>query len=77
MTIHGNEDSNLKLSCKICGAQYARPFALKDHLKTAHSEIEVDPTEEYIIESEIDDENNGSSEVYSVVLSETADNMTD
>lgn len=68
METHNNQDSNLKLSCKICGAQYARTFALKDHVKTAHPEMDIE-VEEYIIESEMDINQDQDSELYSVVLS--------
>lgn len=57
METHQNLDSNLKMTCQICGAQYARAFALKDHIKEAHPREAVeDFTEE--------------SEIYSVVLVE-------
>lgn len=29
--------NNLKFSCSMCGASYARAFALKDHIKQVHN----------------------------------------
>jgi hypothetical protein len=68
METHNNQDSNLKLTCKICGAQYARSFALKDHIRTVHPEMDVE-VEEYIIETDIDANNEEDNELYSVVMS--------
>lgn len=31
-----NRQNNLKFSCTMCGASYARAFALKDHMKQVH-----------------------------------------
>ncbi|CAF4931335.1 unnamed protein product [Pieris macdunnoughi] len=40
MEVHSRLNS-LKFKCTECGASYARPFALKDHVKQAHSHIEA------------------------------------
>jgi hypothetical protein len=68
METHNNQDSNLKLACKICGAQYARSFALKDHVKSSHPEMDVE-IEEYIIQTDMDGTNGEDNELYSVVMS--------
>jgi KRAB domain-containing zinc finger protein len=33
-------DNNLKYECWICGALYSRAFALRDHLKQQHQQVE-------------------------------------
>lgn len=62
----GETASRLKFICDICGASYAREFALNIHKEEMHSnEAMVIEEEEYVIEeAEID---NSNSEVYSIV----------
>lgn len=67
METHKNTDNGLKFSCKVCGAQYVRGFALKDHIRAAHPGHENDEIEESYIISEVDDINE-DSELYSVVM---------
>jgi KRAB domain-containing zinc finger protein len=79
MATHQVENSSLKLTCHICGAQYGRAFALKDHLKThpgvdAMDEEEEEVGESFIIETEID-MNNEDSELYSVVMEDEGEQI--
>lgn len=37
METHKKPNHNLKHKCNICGAIYARGFALRDHIKEQHS----------------------------------------
>jgi hypothetical protein len=43
MESHKRDGSNLRFSCPICNASYARNFALKDHIKEQHAEIHTEP----------------------------------
>ncbi|KAG5670557.1 hypothetical protein PVAND_000811 [Polypedilum vanderplanki] len=75
MITHNNENSNLKMKCKLCGAQYGRETALKDHIISTHPEaVVMDDDEEidesYIIETEVDMNNDNENELYSVVMVE-------
>lgn len=53
METHKREN-NLKFSCWLCGASYARSFALRDHIKEQHSEEAAaeDPANAIIPEGE-------------------------
>lgn len=57
MATHKKSDENLKYSCHICGASYARAFALNDHIKSTHPDEaleevveQMEIVEEYVIE---------------------------
>lgn len=53
MESHKRPNHNLKHACQICGATYARGFALKDHIKEQHSnEMVTDENEIVLIEDE-------------------------
>lgn len=53
MESHKRPNHNLKHACQICGATYARGFALKDHIKEQHSnEMETDENEIILIEKD-------------------------
>lgn len=53
MESHKRLNHNLKHACHICGATYARGFALKDHIKEQHSnEMVTDENEIMLIENE-------------------------
>lgn len=70
MEVH-KDDRNLKHTCNVCGSQYGRLFALKDHLKTAHPEsenAEIDDTEEHFVIEESQESIIEEHEVYSVVI---------
>lgn len=41
METHKREN-NLKHDCFVCGASYARSYALKDHIKEAHPNVNPD-----------------------------------
>lgn len=51
MESHKRPNHNLKHACQICGATYARGFALKDHIKEQHSN-EMEENEIVEIEDE-------------------------
>lgn len=38
MLIHQQADNKLSYSCNICGANYARAFALRDHCRQQHGD---------------------------------------
>lgn len=38
MQVHQQADNKLSYSCDICGANYARAFALRDHRKQQHGD---------------------------------------
>lgn len=40
METHKKPNHNLKHRCSICGATYARSFALRDHIKQQHMDVE-------------------------------------
>lgn len=40
MDSHKRPNHNLKHICEICGAKYARRFALNDHMKEQHKEVQ-------------------------------------
>lgn len=42
MESHKKNSSNLRFNCPICNASYGRHFALKDHLREKHAEIEME-----------------------------------
>lgn len=66
MATHVSGEARLKFICDLCGASYAREFALNIHKEEMHPNVIVEEEEEYVIEeTEIDDSN---SEVYSVVM---------
>lgn len=74
MATHNRTDDNLKYVCNVCGASYARAFALSDHMKTAHpNEYSCeDVVEEYEI-VEVENVKNDDATVYAVVM-EAEDN---
>lgn len=41
MESHKRPNHNLKHICYICGAKYARRFALNDHMKDQHKDVQV------------------------------------
>lgn len=41
MESHKRSNHNLKHICDICGAKYARRFALNDHIKEQHKDVQV------------------------------------
>lgn len=41
MESHKRPNHNLKHICEICGAKYARRFALNDHMKEQHKDIQL------------------------------------
>lgn len=41
MDSHKRPNHNLKHICDICGAKYARRFALNDHMKEQHKEVQL------------------------------------
>lgn len=41
MESHKRPNHNLKYCCDICGAKYARRFALNDHMKEQHKEVQL------------------------------------
>jgi hypothetical protein len=70
MATHSKTVDNLKYVCGICGASYARAFALNDHVKLTHPNNEYEceeVVEEYeIVEEETD--KNDEETVYAVVM---------
>ncbi|VVD01884.1 unnamed protein product [Leptidea sinapis] len=55
MEVHTRQN-NLKFACGLCGASYARAFALSDHLKQAHGDApgdnDITSKEKWIIKDE-------------------------
>ncbi|KAK9718624.1 hypothetical protein QE152_g23065 [Popillia japonica] len=49
METHKREN-NLKYSCWLCGASYARAFALRDHIKEHHSGVTQDKPDNELLE---------------------------
>lgn len=41
MDSHKRPNHNLKHICDICGAKYARRFALNDHMKEQHKDVQL------------------------------------
>lgn len=41
METHRRPNNNMKHCCEICGAKYARSFALKDHIKEQHKDVQI------------------------------------
>lgn len=41
MESHKRTNNNMKHVCDICGAKYARRFALNDHIKEQHKDVQV------------------------------------
>lgn len=41
MESHKRPNHNLKHICDICGAKYARRFALNDHMKEQHKDVQL------------------------------------
>lgn len=77
MATHRRSNGNLKYFCGICGASYARGFALNDHMKAAHPENyervedveQLGVVEEYeIVEEANEADKNDDSTVYSVIM---------
>lgn len=42
METHKKANHNLKHKCNICGATYARNFALRDHVKEQHADASIE-----------------------------------
>lgn len=70
MATHNRTDDNLKYVCGVCGASYARGFALNDHMKAIHPDEyacdadQMDVVEEYEIVEENEISKIEDSQIY-------------